>query len=374
MIAPRRVSPAAAREERHQLATDLPTEADLLGAASEVAADERGLRVKVGSCWYRLSDEEAGIRAYTTGGKVRRFWAGYYNLKAIDHYTGGVLAVHVESASTQEHAAYPGLYARLRGNLGEHSPRAIVADRGFSVSSVFEAHTRDGIASVIPWRKHYSEPTRKDHLPKYDRHGIPHCKHCGLEAIFHRFQHDSGPNKEPRLWFRCSKPGAPECERVQSILCKENWRLMIPLWRTSIAYQVLRARHDHYEYGHHRWRERYGVAGDSRADRPKRRGLGVQQLRASAALSIEWLTICYRQGWLGGKPLNPHPEVALTRDEAASYATRILAYRQAIGLSATDADGMKIHQEEVAVWQATNSEGSSKSHATVMAQAAVPDG
>ncbi len=210
------------------------------------------------------------------------------------------------------------------------------------------------------------------HLPKYDRHGIPHCKHCGLEAVFHRFQHDSGPNKEPRLWFRCSKPGAPDCEGVQSIFCKENWRLLLPLWRTSAAYQVLRARHDHYEHGHHRWRERYGVAGDSRADRPKRRGLGVQQLRSSAALSIEWLTICHRQGWLGGTPINAHPEVVLTPDEAASYTSRILAYRESLGLSATDADGMKVHQEEVAAWQLANSEGSSRAHATTMAQAAVP--
>lgn len=159
-LVPRRVTNADAREERHRLAAIAPTDHELTGAAEDLAADERGLRVKVGGCWYLLSDNEAGIRAYTKDGKVRKFWAGYYCAKAVDHYTGGVLAVHVTSASTQEHIAYPDLYAQLKTQLG-HAPRAVVADRGYSVASVFELHTRDGVASVIPWRRSGTEkPTR----------------------------------------------------------------------------------------------------------------------------------------------------------------------------------------------------------------------
>jgi len=368
---PQRVLPADAREERHRLAVEEPTDEALLGGIDELTAGERGIRARVGKCWYRLADCDAGVRAYTTStGKLRRFWAGYYNLKAVDHYTGGVLATTVVSASTQEHKAYPDLYAQVKANIGM-APKAVVADRGFSVASVFEAHTRDGVASVIPWRKgNASEGKRADFLPRYDRHGIPHCKHCGMEGVFHRFQHDSGPNAEPRLWFRCAKPGGSDCQGVQSILCKENWRLLIPLWRTSPAYQVLRRSHDSYEGAHHRWRERYGVAGDTKADRPKRRGLGVQQLRASAALVIEWLTICRRQGWIGGAPINVHPERALSSEEATSYCARVLAAREALGLSACEPASMEAHQAAVAEAFGASSAGSAKAVATVIAQLA----
>lgn len=55
---------------------------------------------------------------------------------------------------------------------------------------VFELHRRDGVASVIPWRPSDTESARKEYLPRFDRHGIPHCKHS--ESTFHRFQHDAG--------------------------------------------------------------------------------------------------------------------------------------------------------------------------------------
>ncbi len=59
-------------------------------------------RVQVGGCWYRTLDADAGIRAYTSTRGARRFWHGYYNQKAICHFTGGVLYAGVYSASRQE--------------------------------------------------------------------------------------------------------------------------------------------------------------------------------------------------------------------------------------------------------------------------------
>lgn len=342
---PGRLGSADARQERHRLAEQVPTDDVLMGAADEMSADERGLRIKVNGCWYLLSDEEAGVRAYVRNDKVTRFWAGYYCLKATDHYTGGVLGAHITDASTQEHLGYPALYAQVKESLGQ-APKAVVADRGFSISSVFEMHTRDGVASVIPWRKHHLQPSRDDY-ERFDRHGIPKCKHCDGETVYQRFQHDAGQSKNPRLWFVCARPAEPKCERSQSIMCSEHWRLLLPLWRTSPAYQVLRATHQAYESSHHRWRERYAVAGDCKADRIKRRGLGVQQLRASAALVVEWLTICHREGWLGGPRINTREETVIKPEAARSYTRRLVAMRQALGLSAVDAEHMAEHQAEV---------------------------
>jgi hypothetical protein len=38
--------------------------------------------------------------------------------------------------------------------------------------------------------------------------------------------------------------------------------------------------------------------------RPKRRGIACQQLRANAALVIEWIQILWREGWLGSARRN----------------------------------------------------------------------
>ncbi|HST54465.1 MAG TPA: hypothetical protein VLJ42_01045 [Solirubrobacteraceae bacterium] len=217
------------------------------------------------------------------------------------------------------------------------------------------------MASVIPWRASNHERTREDHA-RYDRHGIPTCNHCGGDSSFKRFHHATGPAKEPRLWFQCN----PGCPGDQSIYCKANWRLLLPLWRTSEAYQVLRQSHDNYEHTHHRWRERYCLAGDSRSDRPKRIGIGVQQLRSSAALVIEWFTILHRQGWLpGSTPINTTPEKRISRSHAASYTQRIRTHRQELGLSGTNAAGRAAHQKEVARFRKTSADASRRAHATV---------
>ena len=41
------------------------------------------------------------------------------------------------------------------------------------------------------------------------------------------------------------------------------------------------------------------IGADCHELRPKRIGAAWQQLRVSAATVIEWLRVCYRQGWLG---------------------------------------------------------------------------
>ena len=50
-LIPRRAQAADARVDRHRTAIDVPSEDELVGEATEIAADERGLRVAVGGCW-----------------------------------------------------------------------------------------------------------------------------------------------------------------------------------------------------------------------------------------------------------------------------------------------------------------------------------
>lgn len=297
---PRRAPTDTFRTERQREADEEPDDPDVpqIGDADEVKQTPDGrLRIRVGKHWYRTLDSTAGVRAYMGPKGARRFWHGFYCQKAIDHYTGAPLAVGLYNASVQEYYCYPELFSRLTDTL-QDTPETIVADKGFSIESVFALNTNNGVASVIPWRKANGHTKRHDKLT-HDRHGIPRCKHCGAESKFVRFLVE---DKGPRLWFKCANETkiqkTPACDKVQSIACSKDWRLLIPLWRTSPIYHELQKSHQLYERVHRHWRDRYLVAGENLDTRPKRRGIGCQQLRAQAALLIEWLRIADRQGWL----------------------------------------------------------------------------
>jgi hypothetical protein len=255
-------------------------------------------RFKVGGCWYRSRDKSAGIRAYVHNGNVNRFWHGFYNMKVVDHFTGAPVSVRVVNASDQESKTYPELLSSAIKAVGE-KPRSVVADRGLSVTDVFELNTREGIASVMPFRKNVAGSRRVDE-DSFDRHGVPRCKKCGAVTEFVRF----AAEPSPRIWFRCVDLSTPDCRRHQSIACSRNWKQLLPLWRTSEAYFALKTSHSNYERVHSHWRTRYRVGATTHEMRPKRIGLSCQQLRASAALVVEWLRVLVRQGWIGSARRN----------------------------------------------------------------------
>ena len=64
-------------------------------------------RLRVGGCWYRLRDPDAGVRAYTNEDGAWKFWIGFFNHKAVCKYSGLRVAELVRSASEQEANAYP---------------------------------------------------------------------------------------------------------------------------------------------------------------------------------------------------------------------------------------------------------------------------
>jgi hypothetical protein len=104
--------------------------------------------------------------------------------------------------------------------------------------------------------------------------------------------------------------------------------LLIPLWRTDAIYHELEQSHQNYERVHHHWRDRYLVAGDTLANRPKRRGRGWQELRAQAALVAEWLMIAFREGWLGSARRNKKSPANMSKvgEKGAKGLKRFRAY------------------------------------------------
>lgn len=280
----------ARRHARHGKEVEAEDAATAEAMRDVVYDSERGvLRMRRGGCWYRTRDATAGYRICMQGAHIKKGWFGFLDHKVIDHYTGGTLLHKFEKATVQDYHTYPELLDGVIETLGR-TPVAMMADRGLATRSVYELTTRKGIATVIP-----SRGRRATDQDSYDRHGIPRCRHCGGETHFVRFNHQP----TPRLWVRCLIPSQPGCQREQTISCSTDWKRLLPLWRTEPAYAAYRQAHQTYERVHHHQRQRYKVAGDTHAIRPKRIGVGCQQLRANAAGLIEWLRICHREGWLG---------------------------------------------------------------------------
>jgi hypothetical protein len=88
-----------------------------------------------------------------------------------------------------------------------------------------------------------------------------------------------------------------------------------------------------YERVHHHWRQRYSVAGDSLANRPKRRGIAWQELRGQAALFIEWLLICWREGWLGSARRRVAAKAKNLRELGEKMHKNLLDFRHELGLT-----------------------------------------
>ncbi len=247
---------------------------------------------------YRTLDPDAGARVYR--GPRNKFWFGGLDQSAVSLFVGAPLALNLIPASKNEFQTWPDLYERLMAATGT-KPEAVVMDRGYSVRQVFEHNTREGIASVIPWRQHRTVQSRADlDTDRFDRHGIPRCKHCGgpgdIESAGLGFYRARG---EPRLRFRCQLRCTPDCSQTQSIACSEEWRLLVPMSRRSPTYHALSQAGKNPERVFRHWRDRYSVNGNSVDGRPKRPGIAWQNLRASAALLLEWFRLSLRHGWIG---------------------------------------------------------------------------
>jgi hypothetical protein len=287
------------RENREKLNTEEPDDSIVHDKESlpELEATPNGSktrRVRINGCWYRTRDKEAGIRAYTNGGKTQRFWHGYYGGKAIDHFTSGVIP-SVDSASRMEFHLFPELHDQVDAMLGEgESLETAIGDKGLSITSCFEHATRHGTAPIFPWRK--TGDGKRHDTESHDRHGVMRCKHCGGPTKQVKF---STRDDEPRLWFRClDGTETPGCAKEQTIACSRDWRTLIPLARTQPLYHELKQSHQTYEATHDYWRDRYKVCADNLAVRPKAVGLDWHQLRAYTACLVEWLRIAKKADWL----------------------------------------------------------------------------
>ena len=143
--------------------------------------------------------------------------------------------------------------------------------------------------------------------PLWDEDGDPTCPHCGSKGIHQGFV---GTDGKPRVRFHCSVGTYPECERERKISCSHDFTALVPLGRNSDAYTATAMSHKNSERVHKDMRARYRVGGKDLSGRIKRIGQGARQLRADAAVLLEWVMFTIRMGWTGlprviGLPTRP---------------------------------------------------------------------
>lgn len=294
-----------------------------VGAAVDYELDRRDRlkRVRIGNHWWRITDPTAGCRTYEGKNGGVKSWVGFNHMKATDHAVGEAMVVEVASASEQEYNVHPQLYEKLKYILGG-PPRSVTADKGLAVRPVCELHTSDGVFSVMPWRGSRTEPRPLDR-DRYDRHGIPRCENCGARCRFVSFQR----TPKPRLFFECADKPFAACSGRQSVMCSEDWRMLLPLWRDDPLYRALRASGMEFERVHRTHRQRHACGGNTFATRPKRKGRDWQQLLANASVVATWLKLCWRNGWLPGSTnrVTANPFSTDGADRLAAFMERRLA-------------------------------------------------
>ncbi len=104
--------------------------------------------------------------------------------------------------------------------------------------------------------------------------------------------------KTARVMFRCPLSSTKKCRGIQSMNCSRALRRLIPIWRTSPIYRVLHSQVGNTKHVHGNWRTWFSSGGKTLRDRRRRVGLACRQLRARAALLIQWVGVLMRQGWI----------------------------------------------------------------------------
>lgn len=280
---------------------------------------------------YRIRDLTAGARTY----KNNRSWVGGMNLLAGELLSRTPVAIISISARESEKDGYERLYERMVRVTGR-DPIAVAADKGFSYEEVFEFNTRRGVTSVMPTRRDSKGRGRERFAcEEFDADGTPRCRFCGapgdLDGSGLGFYFDD--QGEPRLRYRCRFPATDECaSQRQSITCSKEWRVLMPISSASETYSSLRNAMNNGEGLHDQLRDRYTLAGNDLGSRIKRfSSATAQQLRASAAIFIDWFRMALRNGWLGShKRRNPHTQ-AITR-ATGTYNTKVRKGRLAGGI------------------------------------------
>jgi hypothetical protein len=218
-------------------------------------------------------------------------------LTAMDIRYRTALDYQAFAANDMEYDHLPDSWEQVENAMRER-PAIVSLDRLYAIYACPEFVMRRGADVVTPFSKIFASSREEMRCDLFDEHRVIRCKHCGSETEAEGtfvFQ-----NGEPRVRVRCQTPHTEKCYSLQSALCSEKWGWVGPTNLTDKLVNQIREAHGQYEGMFDSLRKRYGLAGKDTSGKVKRRSVvTAQQLRAEAALLIEWLRLSLRHGWIG---------------------------------------------------------------------------
>jgi DDE family transposase len=278
--------------------------------ASDVRDQYRIFTLKSGT--YISRDIQAGMCAYTRGGKLLKWWYGYLLTQGIDHFSGLPLEAHGFAADQTEFKHYETVVEKAIDTLGR-TPFFVSADKGMSYTDCFEWSVERGMTLVAPYRKANGvAPDKAQPTVHFDQHGVPFCRGCGggTDQVGFHVEEAKGVKGKPRplLLVRCAAPQTEKCVGPQEWNCRVDPTRLLPVWRTHPAYSAVRKRHQQFERAHNEARTRANAKPRHFETRTKRVSLDLAIMRMNVYALIAWLRASVINGWLGTPALNPELE------------------------------------------------------------------
>ncbi len=291
--------------------------------APPVGVHGRYLYREVNGHLYRTLDKSGGLRKYKKakpeswhGGLLQAFVCPRYRT-SIDY--------QAFASDQMEYDHLPDAWENIEDALGER-PLGVSLDGLYATFPCSEFFSRRGTMPIKPHTKRESQTREEMRCDVFDEHQVIRCQHCGSETEhepYFIFQ-----NGDPRIRVRCLTPHTEACYSWQSVPCAEHWGWVSPLnYKDKVINQV-REWHSQMEGFFDSRRARYALAGkDTRSRIRRRQVVPAMQLRAEAALFIDWLRLSLRHGWIGSwKNRNENQPAPI--DDKGRLATILRARRR----------------------------------------------
>lgn len=281
------------------------------GLIDDYEGPGRFFTLKATGCLYFTADADAAVRRKSDHNSddvredKRRYEKGddspvlaYDVARLVSWGAGAVLGILVRSE--HETRLYrPTLEAALQ--RARYKPRAVVLDAIGGLRPVSDVSAEHGIGHVCPsfgYGREKNDQWVDDPHGRWDRYGIPRCKHCGAPCRYVKARHHQGSNGERRwrLLFQCALPQKSVCKKTQSLYVDEDTRILTTIWRDRAVWHALTGSRGSNERSHHLDRKRFFVTTDQHLVRSGRKGVRFQQLCGEIAMLITALKFAWLQG------------------------------------------------------------------------------
>lgn len=275
---------------------------------------------------YRTLDTTGGLRKYAF--PRNQSWHGGLLQAAVCPRYRTAIDFQAFAADEQPYDHLPELYEQLEQALGER-PLAMSFDALYATKDNAEFLIRRGTQPIKPHTKRESAEREEMRCDVFDEHQVIRCPACGSETEqepYFVFQ-----NGDPRVRVRCLTPHTEKCYGWQSVRCEERWGWVGILNYKDKLMNQLREKHGQMEGYWDSMRKRHGAAGKDTTSKIKRRSVvPAQQLRAEAALFIDWLRLSLRHGWIGSwNKINENAPVAVN-DNGRTTIIRLSRAKRAL--------------------------------------------